>query len=91
MTNYSLLDLANLGNSLVYYTDSTGATRFDYFCMPSRPELSKSDKWWRVMRIEKDKVSDEFIQWKCIMFAGGTPSFEYVATDLATVKLFSYS
>ena len=91
MSNYSRTDLANIGNSLVYYSDTSGATKMEYFGISSVPSAAITDKVRKVMRIEKDKTTDEFVQGKAIMFAGGNPETIYTATDLGTVKAYSYS
>lgn len=91
MTNYQIWDLANIGNSLAYYTETSGANTIEYFCTPWQPWDALSASSWKIMRMTTVTATGNLIPGKCIMFAGGTPSFSYAATDLATVKWYTYS
>lgn len=90
MTNYRLSDLSNIGNALAYYQDSTGTYKTEYFCVPRNPEAALTDPFWRIMKMDTDKVTGDLAPGKSITFANGTPEFVHVATDLATVSWFTY-
>ena len=90
MSDYWFRDLIDLWNGLAYYSNTEWWIKTEYFCVPEQPWISLLDRWWKIMRMQSDVESWDMIQWKAIMFAGGTPDFAFLAVDITYVAALTY-
>jgi len=90
-TNYTS-ELSNLyGTALAYYSETSWVNTIEYFCTPKQPWLSITDSWWKCMKLITVTATEKLADGKCITRAWGSPDYSWTATDLATVKAYSYS
>jgi len=88
---YSLRDLDLYGNWLAYYSETDWLTTIEYFCTPNQPWLAITETGWKVMKFITVTATGKMNPWKCVLRAGWSPDFSFTATDLNTVKAYSFS
>jgi len=91
MTDISIKDTIDYWNWLAYYSEEVWANKVEYYCTPRQPWLALTENWWKVMRMLTDLASWDLAQGKSITWAGWSPDYSFVATDLATVKALTFS
>jgi len=91
MTNFTIDKLELYGNGMAYYVETSWANTIEYFCSPGQPGLWITEKWWKIMKLITVTATGNLAAGKCITWAGWSPEFAYLATDLSVVKAYSFS
>lgn len=78
-------------NALAYYVETSGVNTIEYFGTPRQPWLLLTESWWKWMKMITVTATTNLAAGKSITWAGWSPDYAFVATDLNTVKAFSYS
>jgi len=90
MTNYPFSELFLHWNALAYYSELDWANTIEYFLTPRNPSDLITDATWKIMKIITVTATWAFEAGKSVTRAGGSPDFTFTATDLATVKAYTY-
>lgn len=87
---YTLADLEKYGNWLAYYSEVDWLNTIEYFCTPRQPNVLITEEAWKIMKVTTVTATGNFVAGKSVVRAGWTPDFSFAATDLATVKAYTY-